>query len=49
MPRLAMKWTPAVGGRCFIGFSPEDVVDPFGRLEGTEPHILIFEHFGTQL
>lgn len=22
------------GGRCFIGFSPEDVVDPFGRLEG---------------
>lgn len=30
------------GGRCFIGFSPEDVVDPFGRLEsgnGPEPPV----------
>ena len=33
---------PFPGGRCFIGFSPEDVVDPFGRLEsgnGPEPPV----------
>lgn len=41
-PRAARERRPAsagprdrnAGGRCFIGFSPEDVVDPFGRLEG---------------